>query len=188
MSSVSAVGGSNSDLVRLFQQYAQRLSGETTRTDAAGSSGQARQAVGDGSAPPEPPPMDESRQAEFISNIVAATEESGADAESLEGLEEAIQAAIDDATQDADGSTDPRQSVQEAIDGVLEERGVDLEAFREKLQARMGPPPGGHPPQAPQGSDDAQSVSRIGSGYYAQLASSSSQLLANMVSLLDEIA
>jgi hypothetical protein len=193
MSSINAVSGSNADLIRLFQQYVQqRLSSSTSSTEATAAGGSAAAASDSGSvsAPSGPPPMDESRQADFIAKIVDAAKASGADATSLSGLKDEIKSAIDGATQNADNSTDPRQAVQQAVDGVLKKHGVDLETFKSELQATMGPRPGGKPPQVPPPAQDAASTNQSSSNsiYSTQTTDASSQLLTSLLSTLDEIA
>ena len=191
MSSIGAVSGSNADLVRLFQQYAQQmLSGATGSANSSATGGSTEAASGSDSvsAPPGPPPMDESRQADFISKIVDAATESGVDASSLSGLKDELKTAIDNATQNSDGSKDPRQAVQEAVDSVLEKHGVDLDTFKSKLQATMGPPPGGRPPQGARPAQGTESTDSSSGMYSTQTTDASSQLLTSLLSTLDEIA
>lgn len=93
---------------------------------------------GSGSQPPPPAPPDGSGHADFESKFQEAALAAGLDTEAADKFQDAIKAAIDEVLSNADATIDPMASVQDAVDGVLEEYGVDLATFRSHLQSLTG--------------------------------------------------
>ncbi|HPF40074.1 MAG TPA: hypothetical protein P5081_04475 [Phycisphaerae bacterium] len=125
MSSINGVG-SGSQLAELLRQVAsQRQSGETA-----------------GASPFGPP--SEAQRAEFENRFHDALTTIGVSEDEASQIQEEIQAAIAKVHDGADGGRPDHDAIRGAIDGVLEQHGVDTNALREVL----GPPQGGgdHPP------------------------------------------
>jgi plasmid stabilization system protein ParE len=92
----------------------------------------------------------ESRQADFEARFLDAALAAGLDPNAANSLQDEIRAAIA-AAQKSDDNSDRRQTIQNAIDGVLENHGVDLTKFKSQMQPPAGgvggaPPQGGPPP------------------------------------------
>lgn len=91
-----------------------------------------------GGPPPEGPPPDGAGQTEVDSQFLEAALAAGLDPEAADGLQDEIEAAIEEALRSVQEAADPRQLAQKAVDGVLEKNGVDLGAFQSQLWSAIG--------------------------------------------------
>jgi hypothetical protein len=92
---------------------------------------------GAGGPPPGGPPPGVARGAEFEAQFTDAAVAAGLDAGKADELQNQIKSLVQETLQNSAGTTDPRQAVQSAIDGLLEEYGVDLDQFKSQLQSSM---------------------------------------------------
>ena len=100
-----------------------------------------------GSAESSESQSEESRQAGFLSQIKQAALNAGLDSSKIDDFESDVLAAISQSEENGQGNQD---AVKNAIDGVLSDYDVDVEAFQSEMQAQMGQGKNG-PPPPPQG-------------------------------------
>lgn len=177
MSTISGIGGSNSELIQMLQQLFRQQTQETNTS----------------TAPPGEP--DESRRAAFDADLEEALTAAGLEADQMDEVKSEIQAAISSVMSNQDDSTDRHEAVKQAIDETLAKYDVDTEAFHETMEANR--PPGG--PGGPMGGGGMMG-NYDASGQYQQDgtllsyltensdSSSLSQLLASLLPLVDETA
>jgi hypothetical protein len=75
----------------------------------------------------------------------------GVDSTKAASITKQIQSAVQDATKNSNGSSDKRAAIQQAVDGVLNQNGIDPEQYKTQVQAAMkklGGNKQGRPPQA----------------------------------------
>lgn len=102
------------------------------------------------SGPPEmangmtgPPPMS-GQGPPGETQFVSVAESFGLDSEEAESLHSDVQTAVQEALDGLAEGEDPRAAIETAIGGVMEEYGIDAEAFKAEMESQMGgPPPGG---------------------------------------------
>lgn len=98
----------------------------------------------------------------FQRKVAEALTASGASSDSLEEIQNAIEKAVASIEEDAEGGKDG-EAVKSAVHEVLDQYGIDAEAFDAEMEAGMGgrPPqgagPGGPPPQGQGGSASSTS-------------------------------
>jgi hypothetical protein len=113
----------------------------------------------------------------FEDQFEAAAEEAGLDTDTLSDLKDEIQTAVSDAIANYDESTSSTsldETITSAVEGVLEENGLDaedietrlqnvMESMQDNMSAAGGPPPGGAPmgPPPPSSSDSDDSDTSV---------------------------
>ncbi|MEZ6317262.1 MAG: hypothetical protein R3B49_00715 [Phycisphaerales bacterium] len=117
MSTVSGVGTNQSWLLQQLQnsQSSQGVSGAGARPEGP---------------PPGPPP-------EVQEAIESAAEDAGLDSSQIADLRAQIEEAVAAARESGEGP----EAVKSAVDGVLEDAGIDVEALNAQLSGMKGPPP-----------------------------------------------
>jgi hypothetical protein len=93
---------------------------------------------GAGGPPPGGGPPGGAQGADFQAKFKDAAVSAGLDAGDADSLQDEINAAIDQVLKNSDEETDPRQAIQDAIDKLLADHGVDLDAFKSELQSSLG--------------------------------------------------
>jgi len=73
--------------------------------------------------------------AEVKAQFESAAQRAGIDTAQFSELRGQIDTAIQSAVEGLDGSTDPQAAIESAINGVLEENGIDAEDFNSKLNS-----------------------------------------------------
>ncbi|MBN2584225.1 MAG: hypothetical protein JXL80_14275 [Planctomycetes bacterium] len=132
---------------------------------------------------------------EFTAQLEAVGEQLGLSVSEVSDLKSQIDAAVQAATENLDDGSDPRAAIEEAVNGVLEDNGIDVEEFKSVMQSaarEMGPPP--PPMYGPQGqmvSDETDSSSESSDAaleaieeLLAQLAAQSSDDSDSQASLI----
>lgn len=73
--------------------------------------------------------------AEVKAQFESAAQRAGIDTAQFSELRGQIDSAIQGAVKGLDGSTDPQAAIESAINGVLEENGIDAQDFKSKLES-----------------------------------------------------
>lgn len=74
---------------------------------------------------------------EIQAQFQSAAESLGIDGSQLASLRGEIETAVQDAMKSFDGSGSPKEAISSAINGVLEENGIDAEEFKAQMQDIM---------------------------------------------------
>jgi len=101
-----------------------------------------------GSRPAGPPPGGPGAGGPngFDSKLTDALTAAGADSSLLEEIKNAIDAAIESAKEDSDERDGPPDGIKAAVHDVLDQYGIDKDAFDQEMESGMGSVPPGPPP------------------------------------------
>lgn len=78
-------------------------------------------------------PSAEMRQ-RFEAKFKSAAEDAGIDISKFSDLKSQIETRVGDALKNADGSTDLQSAIDQAVNGVLEDNGIDPEQFKSQME------------------------------------------------------
>lgn len=146
-----------------------------------------------GSRPAGPPPGGPGAGGPngFDSKLTDALTAAGTDSSLLEEIKNAIETAIASAKEDSDESDEPRDGIKAAVHDVLDQYGIDKDAFDQEMESGVGSVPPG-PPSTGGGQANTDSQSQAGTLLqYLGSSTESSDLyswLAGLFQLVDEQA
>jgi division protein CdvB (Snf7/Vps24/ESCRT-III family) len=145
-----------------------------------------------GSRPAGPPPGGRGPGGKegFDSKVTDALTAVGVDASKLDEVKSAIDSAIASMTQDSEEGADSRDAIKETVNKVLDQYGIDKDAFDQQMRAGMGEPPQGPPPggQGANGTSDESQAGGLLSYLGNSNSSTDSSWLAGLFQIIDEQA